>query len=57
MTHGANASREVQVDEIARVEGEGGLHVAVRDGVVTEVALNIFEPPRFFARAPAYRGP
>ncbi len=30
------------------MEGEGGLHVAVRDGVVTEVALNIFEPPRFF---------
>ena len=48
MTHGANASREVQVDELARVEGEGGLHVAVRDGVVTEVALNIFEPPRYF---------
>jgi len=30
------------------VEGEGSLHVEVRDGVVEDVALDIFEPPRFF---------
>ena len=48
MTHGTNPSRGVQVDALARVEGEGGLHVEVRDGVVTDVALNIYEPPRFF---------
>ncbi|MGA2037181.1 MAG: Ni/Fe hydrogenase subunit alpha [Acidimicrobiales bacterium] len=48
MTHRSNGSRDVQVDALARVEGEGALHVAVRDGIVTDVALNIFEPPRFF---------
>ena len=30
------------------MEGEGSLRVEVRDGVVEKVALNIFEPPRFF---------
>ena len=40
--------RTVSVEGLSRVEGEGSLHVEVRDGVVEEVALNIFEPPRFF---------
>src|SRR6185369_3670380 len=30
------------------VEGEGAMHVRVRDGTVTDVRLNIYEPPRFF---------
>jgi coenzyme F420-reducing hydrogenase alpha subunit len=47
MTHDTNR-RGFHVDGLARVEGEGELHVEVRDGEVTEVALNIFEPPRFF---------
>jgi len=38
----------VQVGALARVEGEGALRVEVHDGMVTDVALNIFEPPRFF---------
>lgn len=46
MTHGN--SRVISVDGLARVEGEGSLHVHVADGVVTDVALSIFEPPRFF---------
>jgi coenzyme F420-reducing hydrogenase alpha subunit len=33
---------------LARVEGEGSLRVEVRDGTVTDVALEIFEPPRYF---------
>ncbi|HZD66609.1 MAG TPA: Ni/Fe hydrogenase subunit alpha [Acidimicrobiales bacterium] len=33
---------------LARVEGEGGMYVALRDGTVTEVRLEIYEPPRFF---------
>src|SRR4051812_1823920 len=33
---------------LARVEGEGALHVRVRDGVVEDVRLRIYEPPRFF---------
>ena len=38
----------LRADPLARVEGEGAMRVTVRDGAVTDVALNIFEPPRFF---------
>jgi coenzyme F420-reducing hydrogenase alpha subunit len=38
----------VQVNALARVEGEGGVLVRVRDRQVTDVELRIFEPPRFF---------
>lgn len=49
MTHGKSPrSGSVTVPALARVEGEGGLEVVVRDGQVTEARLNIFEPPRFF---------
>ena len=41
-------TRTIKVDMMARVEGEGALHVSVRDGQVQEVQLRIFEPPRFF---------
>ncbi len=41
-------SRSVRVEMLARVEGEGGLHVRIRDGEVAEVKLDIFEPPRLF---------
>jgi coenzyme F420-reducing hydrogenase alpha subunit len=41
-------SRTIKVDMMARVEGEGALHVTVRDGRVQDVQLRIFEPPRFF---------
>ncbi len=40
--------RTISVEGIARVEGEGSLHVVFRDGRVQEVELQIFEPPRFF---------
>ena len=42
------ARKTIEVNALARVEGEGALHVALRDGVVREVELRIFEPPRFF---------
>jgi sulfhydrogenase subunit alpha len=49
MTHSTDpASRVVSAEGLARVEGEGSLHVHVSDGVVTDVELSIFEPPRFF---------
>ncbi len=48
MTHGSGAHRTVAVDGLSRVEGEGSLRVEVRDGVVEDVSLTIFEPPRFF---------
>jgi coenzyme F420-reducing hydrogenase alpha subunit len=43
MTH-----RSVEVPVIARVEGEGALHIAVDDGEITDLRLEIYEPPRFF---------
>ena len=42
------ARKTIKVDYLARVEGEGGLKVVVRDGVVQSAELSIFEPPRFF---------
>jgi sulfhydrogenase subunit alpha len=41
-------TRTIKVDYLARVEGEGGVYVKVRDNRVVEVKLKIFEPPRFF---------
>jgi sulfhydrogenase subunit alpha len=43
MTH-----RSVEVPIVARVEGEGALHVKVEDGDITDLRLEIYEPPRFF---------
>jgi coenzyme F420-reducing hydrogenase alpha subunit len=40
--------KNIIVKYLARVEGEGGINIGVKDGVVTRVRLNIFEPPRFF---------
>ena len=39
---------EVNVPVLARVEGEGALHVAVRGDEITDLRLRIYEPPRFF---------
>jgi len=41
-------SRTIKVDYLARVEGEGAIHVKVKGSKVTDVKLNIFEPPRLF---------
>ncbi len=41
-------NRTIKADYLARVEGEGALHVKVKDNEVKEVQLRIFEPPRFF---------
>ena len=41
-------TERIHVGALARVEGEGALHVRVRDGTVEEVRLEIYEPPRFF---------
>ncbi len=38
----------INVDYLARVEGEGALRIQVSEGEITDVQLNIFEPPRFF---------
>jgi len=41
-------NRVIKVDELARVEGEGGLQIRIQDGKVADVKLRIPEPPRFF---------
>ncbi|MFE9172172.1 Ni/Fe hydrogenase subunit alpha [Streptomyces kebangsaanensis] len=46
MSH--RGSRVLRLDALARVEGEGALHLRVHDGTVAEARLRIYEPPRFF---------
>jgi coenzyme F420-reducing hydrogenase alpha subunit len=38
----------LHVGTLARVEGEGAMHIEIHDGHVTDVQLRIFEPPRFY---------
>jgi coenzyme F420-reducing hydrogenase alpha subunit len=40
--------RTIAIDYITRVEGEGALHVTIKDKTVKDVELRIFEAPRFF---------
>ena len=46
MSH--ETDRTLTVRALARVEGEGAMHVKVRGGAVEDVRLEIYEPPRFF---------
>jgi len=41
-------TRTLSVGTLTRVEGEGALHVTLKDGDLERVELNIYEPPRFF---------
>lgn len=52
--------RRIDVETLARVEGEGALHVHVEGGHVLQAELEIYEPPRFFEallRGRAYTEP
>ncbi len=40
--------KTITVPALARVEGEGGLYISLRDGKAAEIRLDIYEPPRFF---------
>jgi coenzyme F420-reducing hydrogenase alpha subunit len=44
----SHRNRQLRVSSLARVEGEGALHVVVEDGEVIDTQLQIYEPPRFF---------
>ena len=37
--------RTLRVEALARVEGEGALHLTMRDGQPVEARLDIYEPP------------
>ncbi len=41
-------NRNIKVDMLARVEGEGSLLVKIGDGKVKDIKFGVFEPPRFF---------
>ena len=45
---GKTGTRKIEVPALARVEGEGGLYVKMTNGKVSDVRVNIYEPPRFF---------
>lgn len=40
----------IHVPVLARVEGEGALDIAIRDGHITDLKLRIYEPPRLFEK-------
>ena len=54
MTH--RSDRSLSVAGLARVEGEGAMHVRVDGATVTDVRLEIYEPPRFFEALLVGRG-
>ncbi len=39
---------KINIDYIARVEGEGSVKLEIKDGRLEDLKLNIWEPPRFF---------
>ncbi|HEY4606661.1 MAG TPA: Ni/Fe hydrogenase subunit alpha [Acidimicrobiia bacterium] len=43
-----SAEREIIVDYLARVEGEGAMYLKLRGDEVLDLKFKIFEPPRFF---------
>jgi sulfhydrogenase subunit alpha len=55
MGHGTDL--QFKVENLTRVEGEGSLRIRVRDGVVEEAQLAIFEAPRYFEALVAGRTP
>jgi coenzyme F420-reducing hydrogenase alpha subunit len=41
-------TRRIDVETLARVEGDGALHIKISRGRVDDVRLRIYEPPRLF---------
>ncbi|MGD2042104.1 MAG: Ni/Fe hydrogenase subunit alpha [Acidimicrobiia bacterium] len=43
-----HSEREIDVEYLARVEGEGAMYLKLKDDEVVDLRFKIFEPPRFF---------
>ena len=43
-----DGTKTISVEYLARVEGEGNLHIEIKDDKLVHVQFGIFEPPRFF---------
>jgi coenzyme F420-reducing hydrogenase alpha subunit len=43
-----HSEREIDVDYLARVEGEGAMYLKLVDDEVADLKFKIFEPPRFY---------
>jgi sulfhydrogenase subunit alpha len=54
---GGEDTTRYAVRQLTRVEGEGRLDLSVRDGLVTQAHLEIFEAPRYFERLVVGRTP
>ncbi len=54
---GTTGDFTVDIAGLTRVEGEGSLRLQVRDGVVEQAHLEIFEAPRYFERLVVGRTP
>jgi sulfhydrogenase subunit alpha len=53
----SNGDLAVDIAGLTRVEGEGSLRLKVKDGVVEQARLEIFEAPRYFERLVVGRTP
>ena len=40
----------IDVPSLARVEGEGALHLKIEKGALQHLQFKIYEPPRFFEK-------
>jgi len=40
----------IKIPVLARVEGEGALELSIQENQITDLKLNIYEPPRFFEK-------
>ena len=54
---GSSGDLAIDIAGLTRVEGEGSLRLKVRDGVVEQAQLQIFEAPRYFERLVVGRTP
>ncbi len=53
----AESERRFNTAYLTRVEGEGSLHLTIRDGAVVEAKFGIFEAPRYFEQLVVGRSP